>query len=57
MLWVAEGFTDYYADVLPRRAGLDSREEFLDDMFAPARETLIESTTRRASFGFDAYER
>ena len=21
-LWVAEGFTDYYADVLPRRAGL-----------------------------------
>lgn len=32
MLWVAEGFTDYYADVLPRRAGLDSREEFLDDL-------------------------
>jgi len=32
MLWVAEGFTDYYADVLPRRAGLDSKEEFLDGL-------------------------
>ena len=21
-LWVAEGFTDYYADVLPKRAGI-----------------------------------
>ena len=30
MLWVAEGFTDYYADVLPKRAGLESRDEFLD---------------------------
>jgi predicted metalloprotease with PDZ domain len=29
-LWVAEGFTDYYADILPKRAGLDSREEFLN---------------------------
>ena len=25
MLWVAEGFTDYYADVLVRRAGLSTR--------------------------------
>lgn len=32
MLWVAEGFTDYYADILPRRAGLDSKEEFLDGL-------------------------
>ncbi len=32
MLWVAEGFTDYYADVLPRRAGLSTREEFLDGL-------------------------
>lgn len=31
-LWVAEGFTDYYADVLPRRAGLSTREEFLDGL-------------------------
>ena len=29
-LWVAEGFTDYYADVLPRRAGIESKDEFLD---------------------------
>ena len=29
-LWVAEGFTDYYADVLPKRAGIESRDEFLD---------------------------
>jgi predicted metalloprotease with PDZ domain len=29
-LWVAEGFTDYYADILPRRAAIESKEEFLD---------------------------
>jgi predicted metalloprotease with PDZ domain len=29
-LWVAEGFTDYYADVLVRRAGLSSVEEYFD---------------------------
>lgn len=29
-LWVAEGFTDYYADVLPKRAGIATKEEFLD---------------------------
>lgn len=28
-LWVAEGFTDYYADLLLRRAGLVTREEYL----------------------------
>ena len=32
MLWVAEGFTDYYADVLPKRAGIASRDEFLDGL-------------------------
>jgi predicted metalloprotease with PDZ domain len=31
-LWVAEGFTDYYADILPRRGGVSSRDEFLDGM-------------------------
>lgn len=31
-LWVAEGFTDYYADVLPKRAGIESKEEFLDGL-------------------------
>ena len=30
MLWVAEGFTDYYADVLPKRAGIVSKDEFLN---------------------------
>jgi predicted metalloprotease with PDZ domain len=29
MLWVAEGITDYYADVALRRAGLVSENEFL----------------------------
>ncbi|HYB97180.1 MAG TPA: PDZ domain-containing protein, partial [Vicinamibacterales bacterium] len=31
-LWVAEGFTDYYADLLPKRAGIATREEFLDSL-------------------------
>jgi predicted metalloprotease with PDZ domain len=30
MLWVAEGFTDYYADVLVRRANLSTATEYLD---------------------------
>jgi predicted metalloprotease with PDZ domain len=29
-LWVAEGFTDYYADLVVHRAGLSTREEYLD---------------------------
>ncbi|HXG89348.1 MAG TPA: PDZ domain-containing protein [Vicinamibacterales bacterium] len=29
-LWIAEGFTDYYADVIVRRAGLSTQAEFLD---------------------------
>ena len=33
-LWVAEGFTDYYADVLPKRAGIESKDEFLDGISA-----------------------
>ena len=36
-LWVAEGFTDYYADVLPKRAGLSTRDEFLDGAVGPDR--------------------
>ena len=31
-LWVAEGFTDYYADVLLRRAGILTADEFLNGM-------------------------
>jgi predicted metalloprotease with PDZ domain len=29
-LWVAEGFTDYYSDVIVRRAGLSTTDEYLD---------------------------
>ena len=29
-LWIAEGFTDYYADMMAYRAGLYSRDELLD---------------------------
>jgi len=29
---VAEGFTDYYSDVLPRRAGISTTDEFLDGL-------------------------
>ena len=31
-LWVAEGFTDYYADVLVRRAGLSTLDEYFDTL-------------------------
>jgi predicted metalloprotease with PDZ domain len=31
-LWVAEGFTDYYAGILVRRAGLSTVEEYLDEL-------------------------
>jgi len=31
-LWVAEGFTDYYADLLVRRAGLSSLDEYFDGL-------------------------
>jgi predicted metalloprotease with PDZ domain len=29
-LWIAEGFTDYYADVIVKRAGLSTRDAYLD---------------------------
>ena len=31
-LWIVEGFTDYYADLQVQRAGLQSRDEYLDDL-------------------------
>ena len=31
-LWIAEGFTDYYADLQVLRAGLQTREEYLEDL-------------------------
>ena len=33
-LWIAEGFTDYYGDLLLERAGLSSREEYLQALAA-----------------------
>ncbi|MGQ0735953.1 MAG: M61 family metallopeptidase [Acidobacteriota bacterium] len=33
-LWIVEGFTDYYAGVILRRAGLATREEYLDELTA-----------------------
>jgi predicted metalloprotease with PDZ domain len=29
-LWIAEGFTDYYADLLNKRAGIETRDEYLN---------------------------
>jgi len=31
-LWMVEGFTDYYADLQVERAGLQNRDEYLDDL-------------------------
>ena len=31
-LWVVEGFTDYYADLQVERAGLQTRDEYLEDL-------------------------
>ena len=32
MLWVAEGFTDYYSEIIPKRAAILTRDEFLDGL-------------------------
>src|SRR5947209_29537 len=32
LLWVAEGFTDYYANLFLRRAGLTTDKQYLDDV-------------------------
>ncbi len=34
-LWISEGFTDYYADLAVHRAGLSTRDEFLDALSRP----------------------
>ena len=31
-LWIAEGFTDYYAGLLVKRAGLSTRDEFFEEL-------------------------
>ena len=33
-LWIAEGFTDYYADLLLRRAGMSTESEYLQSLSA-----------------------
>ena len=37
-LWIVEGVTDYYGDLAVHRAGLGSREEFLDSLSAKIEE-------------------
>jgi predicted metalloprotease with PDZ domain len=57
-LWVAEGFTDYYADLMVHRAGLTTRDEYLDELSSkieglqttPGR--LVQSVTQAS---FDAW--
>jgi predicted metalloprotease with PDZ domain len=55
LLWVAEGITDYYADLVLRRAGLITESEFLTAT-ARAMQTLqntpgrLEQTVEEASF-------
>jgi predicted metalloprotease with PDZ domain len=57
-LWVAEGFTDYYADLVVHRAGLTTRDEYLEALSSkieglqttPGR--LVQSVTQAS---FDAW--
>jgi predicted metalloprotease with PDZ domain len=57
-LWVVEGVTDYYGDLLVHRAGLSSREEYLDSLSAKIDE--LQTTPGRAvqsveTASFDAW--
>jgi len=44
-LWVAEGFTAYYTDLMPRRAGLTTDEEYLERLSGKL--NLLQSTPGR----------
>src|SRR2546421_1196886 len=44
-LWIAEGFTDYYADLQVERAGLQTRDEYLEDLSSTIE--LLQSTPGR----------
>jgi predicted metalloprotease with PDZ domain len=44
-LWIAEGFTDYYADLQVLRAGLQTRDEYLEDLSSTIE--LLQSTPGR----------
>ena len=57
-LWMAEGVTDYYGDLMVRRAGLNSREEYLDSLSSKLEE--LQTTPGRAvqpaeTASFDAW--
>ena len=45
-LWIAEGVTDYYGDLAVHRAGLVTRDEFLDSLSAKIEE--LQTTPGRA---------
>jgi predicted metalloprotease with PDZ domain len=45
-LWIAEGFSDYYGDLLVHRAGLTTPEEYLDSLSAKIEE--LQTTPGRA---------
>ncbi|RNI22709.1 M61 family peptidase [Rufibacter latericius] len=58
MLWVSEGFTSYYANVIMRRAGFTSEREHLDDIASSI--TSVENTpgnkvVSAAQSSFDAW--
>ncbi|RNI27970.1 M61 family peptidase [Rufibacter immobilis] len=58
MLWVSEGFTTYYADVIMRRAGFTSEREHLDKIASSI--TSVENTpgnkvVSAAQSSFDAW--
>ena len=57
-LWVAEGFTEYYTDLMVHRAGLSTREEYLEQL--SARIETLQTTPGRlvqsaALASFDAW--
>lgn len=57
-LWVAEGFTEYYADILVRRAGLSTREDYLASLSASigaVQATPGRLTTPVAQASYDAW--
>jgi predicted metalloprotease with PDZ domain len=45
-LWIAEGFTEYYGDLLVQRAGLVTRDEFLESLSSKIEE--LQTTPGRA---------
>jgi predicted metalloprotease with PDZ domain len=57
-LWIVEGFTEYYAGLIVKRAGLDTRDEFLDDLsdhIETVQSTPGRFVTSAALSSFDAW--